>query len=109
MEQLMNPEGNYNNYRLEMAKLQPPSMPYLGTHLKDLTFIEDGNPDTIENLINFRKRDHLVDTIMLLQQCQQTPYSNLEIVEPFYTFLKELPALEDKELFALSNFLERKK
>jgi hypothetical protein len=35
----------------------PPLVPYLGVYLSDLTFIEDGNADTVHNgLINFDKQ-----------------------------------------------------
>lgn len=39
-----------------------------GMHLTDLTFIEDGNPDKINGLINFKKRELLIDTISIIQQ-----------------------------------------
>jgi hypothetical protein len=105
LEKQLKTDGNYCNYRQEMKKIEPPCMPYLGVHLKDLVYIEDGNQDNIGNMINFKKRDLLVETIMFLQQCQQTPY-NLEIVEPFYTFLKELPSLQPNDLLSISKFLE---
>lgn len=50
----------------------------------------------------------LVETIRQIQQYQLTPY-NLEVVEPVFTFLCELPCLEEKELYNLSTALEKKK
>jgi hypothetical protein len=71
----------------------PPLVPYLGkksnfffslkylvwfvkgVYLSDLTFIEDGNADTVHNgLINFDKRRFLANVISEIQQYQQTPY-----------------------------------
>jgi len=45
---------------------------------------------------------------MMLQHYQQSNF-NLEMSEPIYTFLEALPALEDKELWEISNYLEPRK
>lgn len=79
----------------------------LGVHLKDLTFIEDGNQDKIYNLINFKKRGLLMDTIRILLEPQTVGYE-FEILEPLYNFLKEVPFLDDKELYNISLSLEPK-
>lgn len=68
-------------------------------------FIEDGNPSTLNGMINWKKRDLLIETIMKLQQYQNTAY-NLEILEPIYTLLRELPFIEDSLLYEISIFLE---
>jgi hypothetical protein len=49
-----------------------------GVYLKDLTFIEDGNPDKVRGLINFAKRRMLYNTIqeVLLYQVQEKPCFN---------------------------------
>jgi len=109
VEKLMKPEGNHNNYRKVLANVTGPCIPYLGVHLTDLVFIEDGNPDNLDEKINYKKRDLVVDTISMIQTFQQSPYRNIEITEPIYTFLQELPFLEDKELFEVSQFVEPKK
>ena len=39
-----------------MSRCDPPSVPYLGIYLSDLTFIDEGTPNRTEkNLINFAK------------------------------------------------------
>lgn len=77
---VMRGDNAYKTYRETLARSAPPCIPYLyvfcfafillnnmelklslsisfrGVHLSDLTFIEDGNPDTIDGLINFTKR-----------------------------------------------------
>jgi hypothetical protein len=41
-----------------------------GVYLTDLTFIEDGNPDYINELINFSKRSLIYTVIAKIQQFQ---------------------------------------
>jgi son of sevenless-like protein len=40
-------DGNRHAYRKTLAQAAQPCVPYLGVYLTDLTFIEDGNPDTV--------------------------------------------------------------
>lgn len=74
---------------------------YSGRALSDLTFMEDGNPDNLEGLINFRKREMLFKTIWELRRFRLDRYS-FAPVEPLFTFLQELPHADENELFALS-------
>lgn len=63
---------------------------------------EDGNPDfTKNNLINFEKRELVYNVIAEVEKFQQTPY-NFPVVDPVHTFLAELPACSDKDLYELS-------
>ena len=44
----------FTNY--SVSRCDPPSVPYLGIYLSDLTFIDEGTPNRTEkNLINFAK------------------------------------------------------
>jgi len=76
--------------------------------LSDLTFMDEGNPDLIDvgdtTLINFPKHQLVHRTIKQLQQYQATKYE-LFAREPLYTYLYQMPGLEEIELFVLS--LER--
>jgi hypothetical protein len=76
--------------------------------LKDLTFIDDGNRNTLDGMINFRKRFQLMESINGLLSYQKQSYK-LMPVEPIYTFLDELPVLDDRELYQISIGLEEKK
>lgn len=105
LEKMMSFSMNYKSYRQTLHKSTPPSLPYIGTYLSDLTFIEDGNPDRIGNLINWQKRDLVHKLIVEIQQYQNTNYK-FPVVEPINTFLTELPSLTDKELYDLSVSLE---
>ena len=76
--ELINPKGSYKNLRKELTKYNPPVMPYLGMHLTDLLFIEDGNPDIKENnLINWSKRKLQAEIIRSIQMYQQMSFDKL--------------------------------
>uniref|UniRef100_A0AAQ4PAG3 Rap guanine nucleotide exchange factor (GEF) 3 n=1 Tax=Gasterosteus aculeatus aculeatus TaxID=481459 RepID=A0AAQ4PAG3_GASAC len=54
-ERLMDPSRNHRAYRLAVAKLSPPYIPFMPLLLKDMTFINDGNPNYVDKLVNFEK------------------------------------------------------
>jgi len=107
LEEFVSPESNFKMYRgmlkeLALNSCQSPTIPYIGLYLKDLTFIEDGNPDFVgNNLINFEKRNLVSRVILEIMRYQQRPY-NLLVVPRIRSFLKNLPRKPDKELFKLS-------
>ena len=89
LKTLMDPGQNFLKYRNRLRTIDPPCVPFLGLYLTDLTFIEDGNTDTIKSrsdLINFDKRMKIAEKIREIQQYQQTPYL-LEPVEEIQRFL----------------------
>uniref|UniRef100_A0A3P9H6F4 Rap guanine nucleotide exchange factor (GEF) 3 n=1 Tax=Oryzias latipes TaxID=8090 RepID=A0A3P9H6F4_ORYLA len=54
-ERLMDPSRNHRAYRLAVAKLNPPYIPFMPLLLKDMTFIHEGNPSYVDKLVNFEK------------------------------------------------------
>eukprot|EP00727_Mastigamoeba_balamuthi_P013504 m51a1_g8777 putative regulator of chromosome condensation domain-containing protein (1223) ;mRNA; r:179806-184617 len=46
-ERVCSPTRNYKSLRGIQASLRPPCVPFMAIALKDLTFIEDGNPDLL--------------------------------------------------------------
>lgn len=84
------------------------AIPYVGTYLSDLTFMDDGNPDFIEvddeKLINFPKHHLIYRTIKQLQQYKTTQFE-FHPSEPLYTLLHQKFLLSEEELYAMS--LER--
>eukprot|EP01090_Pellita_catalonica_P007974 TRINITY_DN1859_c0_g1_i1.p1 TRINITY_DN1859_c0_g1~~TRINITY_DN1859_c0_g1_i1.p1 ORF type:complete len:1124 (-),score=199.38 TRINITY_DN1859_c0_g1_i1:97-3090(-) len=101
LEELMRPSASFKNYREYLHGQELPCVPYLGTYLKDITFIEDGNPDMIDGLINYSKRELVNKVIEEVQHYQGTRY-DIEKKEHEYAFLSELPSMTDKQLFDLS-------
>lgn len=64
-------------------------------YLTDLTFIDDGNPDMVDNKINWNKRELTYRVLSEIELYQQVPY-NFPPVEPIRTFLTELPGINEK-------------
>lgn len=69
--------------------------------MTDLVFIEDGNPDYIDGKINFKKREIIYLAIWQLLKFRNDDYK-FNRVEPMYTFLLELPYMEEEDLFQFS-------
>eukprot|EP00004_Rigifila_ramosa_P014937 TRINITY_DN343_c0_g1_i1.p1 TRINITY_DN343_c0_g1~~TRINITY_DN343_c0_g1_i1.p1 ORF type:complete len:1009 (-),score=276.87 TRINITY_DN343_c0_g1_i1:65-2644(-) len=106
LEELMKPDGSYKNYRHCIHTINPPCVPFLGVYLRDLVFIEDGNPDFTETgLINFTKRRATHEVIMELQQYQQQIYKFPQ-VEPLFTYMATLPFSGEEERYKLSLIFE---
>ncbi|KAJ6232114.1 hypothetical protein M0813_05269 [Anaeramoeba flamelloides] len=77
---LMSNDNSYRLIRLELKKIVPPALPYIGMYLTDLVFVDNGNPDYISTtdgrikLINFDKMRKTALIIREIKQFQQTPY-----------------------------------
>uniref|UniRef100_A0A8C0FMD4 Rap guanine nucleotide exchange factor 4 n=1 Tax=Bubo bubo TaxID=30461 RepID=A0A8C0FMD4_BUBBB len=54
-ESLMDPSRNHRAYRLIVAKLDPPIIPFMPLLIKDMTFTHEGNKTFTDNLVNFEK------------------------------------------------------
>jgi hypothetical protein len=72
-----------------------------GIHLTDLTFIDEGNPTSKGDLINFKKQRLTARVIQQIQYFQGVPFNN-DIDLELCTYLKELSALDDEGLYQLS-------
>jgi hypothetical protein len=86
----MSRDNNFKNFRESLRTVSPPSIPFLGLYLQDLTFIEDGNPnylDEANGVINIAKRAQYSQIIKDIQLYQQTPYL-LQPVPMVMDFLK---------------------
>ncbi|NWU88451.1 RPGF3 factor, partial [Upupa epops] len=70
LERMLDPSWNHRVYRLAVAKLSPPLIPFVPLLLKDMTFIHEGNRTLAENLINFEKMHMMAKTVRVLQRCR---------------------------------------
>lgn len=72
---LMANNGSFRRYREHLKQVNPPTIPYLGISLTDLTFIYEGSRDsTSDGLINFTKCKCVAEIIKSVMQYQQTSY-----------------------------------
>lgn len=95
-EDLMTAEGSYKNYRQLLASSTPPSIPYIGVYLIDLTYMEDGNPDMIDGRINFVKRDMVSKVIQKFQEHQQMSNAGDSFSEELMQLLWSIPAASNE-------------
>ncbi|XP_044068630.1 rap guanine nucleotide exchange factor 3 isoform X3 [Siniperca chuatsi] len=73
-ERLMDPSRNHRSYRLAVAKLSPPYIPFMPLLLKDMTFINEGNPSYVDKLVNFEKMRMIAKTVKIVRGCRSQPY-----------------------------------
>ncbi|KYQ96804.1 Ras guanine nucleotide exchange factor [Tieghemostelium lacteum] len=89
LEKLFTSDSNYKTYRIAYQNAKPPAVPFLGIHLRDLTFVDEGSPDKIDNMINLNKRRTLWRVISNTIRYQPIPYNFLK-VHQISLFLTEL-------------------
>ncbi|EGG13835.1 regulator of chromosome condensation domain-containing protein [Cavenderia fasciculata] len=106
LEKIVTPMKNYISLRHIMATVQPPCTPFIGTYLKDLTFIEDGNPPQIGGLINFYKQRKISEVIFQIQQFQQVLYTNITPNITIRDYLLAAPLLEEKKAQSMASGYE---
>ncbi|XP_034446096.1 rap guanine nucleotide exchange factor 3 isoform X2 [Hippoglossus hippoglossus] len=73
-ERLMDPSRNHRAYRLTVAKLGPPYIPFMPLLLKDMTFIHEGNSNYVDKLVNFEKMRMIAKTVKVVRGCRSQPY-----------------------------------
>ncbi|ETE71586.1 Rap guanine nucleotide exchange factor 3, partial [Ophiophagus hannah] len=73
MERMLDPSWNHRVYRLAVAKLSPPMIPFMPLLLKDMTFIHEGNRTLVENLVNFEKLRMMAKAVHLVHHCRSHP------------------------------------
>ncbi|KAM8933892.1 rap guanine nucleotide exchange factor 4 [Pelodytes ibericus] len=74
-ENLMDPSRNHRAYRLTVAKLDPPIIPFTPLLIKDMTFTHEGNKTFIDNLINFEKMRMIANTVRTMRYCRSLPFN----------------------------------
>nr|XP_057938597.1 rap guanine nucleotide exchange factor 4 isoform X3 [Doryrhamphus excisus] len=74
-EKLMDPSRNHRAYRLTVAKLEPPIIPFMPLLIKDMTFTHEGNKTFIDNLVNFEKMRMIANTLKIVRNCRSQPFS----------------------------------
>lgn len=107
---LMDPSNNFMNYRKLWISSELPKIPTPTVFLKDLTFIEEGNPDLDGNgMINFNKLVMLGRCIGQLKSSQDSNYP-YTIHPRIYKYLsKETTSLSSADIVRSSKNCEASK
>jgi len=105
LEELMNVQSSFKNYRLAIEEVEPPCIPYMGVYLTDLTFIDEGNPHKIAGRINFSKclYSHKVISTALKFKPFIYNFAPVQIIQQFFLSARKIQ--NEDELYTLS--LER--
>lgn len=120
----MSVEGSSKAYRERLHTSNPPCIPYLyesiffanisnqlyyksGTYLSDLTFIDEGNPDTLppHKLINFSKRLLTYRAISEIQRYQNEAYK-LRPVDNIIKLIETIKGPTDEKEFEKQMYAE---
>jgi len=73
------PTNSFAYYREKLRSANPPCLPYLGIYQSDLTFIEEGNPDKLQNgYINFFKRRLMAEVMKEVTTYKNEVYNFIE-------------------------------
>ncbi|KAL7865629.1 hypothetical protein SRHO_G00108760 [Serrasalmus rhombeus] len=75
-ENLMDPSRNHRAYRLTVAKLDPPIIPFMPLLIKDMTFTHEGNKTFVDSLVNFEKMRMIANTVRIMRYCRSQPFSH---------------------------------
>ncbi|XP_049849004.1 ras guanine nucleotide exchange factor K-like, partial [Schistocerca gregaria] len=107
LELLMDMRGSYKYYRTALKKIKNTScIPSITILLKDLIFIEDGNPDVINGLINWSKRRQAFQQIAEFLAYTTAPLKGVVSLVvndvPASTIIEKTVLLDEDQLYALS-------
>ena len=118
LEELVSPNSNYRNYRLHMEGFEmvrqdqkEPCIPFFGLHLKDLLFINDGNPKFLENgFVNFSKMKTIYEKVARLKSYTTISYpaSSNPGADVASEYIKNPRSLKEPALYKYSCLCEAK-
>ncbi|XP_064018783.1 rap guanine nucleotide exchange factor 4 isoform X2 [Pogoniulus pusillus] len=74
-ESLMDPSRNHRAYRLTVAKLDPPIIPFMPLLIKDMTFTHEGNKTFTDKLVNFEKMRMIANTVRTVKFCRSQSFN----------------------------------
>ncbi|KAL2916590.1 hypothetical protein HK105_203702 [Polyrhizophydium stewartii] len=74
VEKIADPSKNMKNYRDRLAISTTPMVPFLPIYLKDLTFINDGNPAKVRGMINVEKLRMMSSRVLEITSLAKADY-----------------------------------
>jgi RasGEF domain/RasGEF N-terminal motif len=109
IEALMAPDHSFKRYRAQLNTRKRPALPYIGVYLTDLTYIQDGNQDSRNDvagdrrvhLVNFTKREQVVDLLKEIDFFQRVAFPFVAL-QPVFQFVSTPPAFDERTLYRLS-------
>ncbi|KAI8807395.1 ras guanine nucleotide exchange factor domain-containing protein [Cladochytrium replicatum] len=116
LESLVTPEHNYRIYRRTLEASMPNCIPILSIYLKDILFMNDGNPKLVNGMINFSKLRMIYASVTGLCRAgtrMQMKYEKAQsesrtVPESVMSFARNLRALKEPALIKYSNLCENK-
>lgn len=94
---IMTTQHNFQAYRHALSATKVPGVPYVGVFLKDLVFVEEGNPLRLPNGFFNWDRIVLLGRLMLdIARFKRAPYDIRSMV-PVQTYFASLKAIEDDD------------
>jgi hypothetical protein len=107
LNELMQTQNNYKNYRTALKANKQAALPYLGIYLRDLTFIaeNDDNFDKEKGLFNFEKLKLIGQVITEMKRYQLSDYA-FERNQLVSDYLTKLLVLPDETLYQHSLMCE---
>ncbi|XP_013781749.1 rap guanine nucleotide exchange factor 4-like isoform X2 [Limulus polyphemus] len=111
-EALIDPSRNHRRYRIIVAKLAPPIIPFMPLLLKDMTFSHEGNKTYLEGLVNFEKMHMIAQTLRTLRYCRSQvlalePPPISKVQQEVREYIRNIKVIDNqRRLTQLSNTLE---
>ena len=105
IERLMNHKSSYRSYRSTLHSAKIPVVPFIGIYLTDLTFLEDGNPKYLDNLVNFSKY-HKIASVIDEIVSYQVLYKDLTPDPLLQNYLQIIQPIGEEEAYSLSTRIE---
>lgn len=109
MNDLCSVEKHYFPYRKLVETQPPPTLPYIGVYLRDLTFVEIGNPtylDEDNTIINYEKFRLLSEVILDFKKYQQVFYKFEPDVQIQTALRYSMTTIDEEEQYNVSISLE---
>ncbi|KAK7489572.1 hypothetical protein BaRGS_00019206, partial [Batillaria attramentaria] len=114
-ETIMDPSRNHRVYRLTVAKMLPPIIPFMPLLMKDMTFTHEGNKTYFDSLVNFEKMHMIAQTLRTVIYCRSHPLqlevpSTAKSTADTKHYIRNLQVIDNQRILTqLSHKLEPRK
>lgn len=107
LEVQCSPQFNYKLYRKIESEATPPFIPFIGMHMRDMFFMNDGNPNKFRNgLQNFEKLRTLsksIESVLAFQNKTFIPFPIKEDkLQEYINHINSVEPLQDRHLHKMS-------